>query len=232
MPPAPKPRSPKGDDLTREIAHAALACFSEGGYRLTQIAHVSDRLGLAVGSVYRHVESKEALFHLAALAAVDQLPQAFSLPVRVSGFADTLDVVAGLVGQKPAWPILRKALRTPPQPDRKAEARAVGGELYAIMSSQAALIRLLDRCAQDIPELAEVFDRQIRNRLMDDLVTWVHRRRLAGNSQKAAAEALARGAMEAVAWLAKNRPRDRTGAAISEDQARDAAVRIFANAFE
>ena len=231
-----KPRSgraaPRGADQTRAVAKAALASFSEGGYRLTQIAHVSERLGVSVGAIYRHVESKEALFHLAVLAAVNQLPEAFILPMKVSGFEDTLRVMGELVDSRPAWPILRKALRSAAPPDRKAEARAVGGELFAIMSGRAALIRLLDRCAQDIPELAEVFDRQVRNRLLDDLITWVHRRRLAGDSQKPAAEALARGAMEAVAWLAKARPYDSTATAITEDQARDAAVRIFANAFD
>jgi hypothetical protein len=38
--------------------------------------------------------------------------------------------------------------------------------------------------------------------------------------------------MEAIAWLAKTRLCDRTADAITEDQAREAAVRIFANAFD
>jgi hypothetical protein len=45
-------------------------------------------------------------------------------------------------------------------------------------------------------------------------------------SQRADCAALARGAMEAIAWLAKTRLCDRTADAITEDQAREAAVRI------
>jgi hypothetical protein len=46
------------------------------------------------------------------------------------------------------------------------------------------------------------------------------------------AEAVARGAMEAVAWMAKNRPGDPTARHIGDDDARAAAVRIFTGAFD
>jgi len=45
------------------------------------------------------------------------------------------------------------------------------------------------------------------------------------------AAVLARGAMEAVAWMAKTRPYDPTAADFAEDDARAAAIRIFVRAF-
>jgi AcrR family transcriptional regulator len=231
-------RSPKlrerrqGAGRTREIAQAALAAFMQGGYRLTQIAHVAERLGVSVGSIYRTVESKEALFHIAALEALDRLPDDLPLPVKVAGSHETVAAISAMVAQDPLWPTLREIVGQHPTADVKAEARAIAGELYDVIAARAAFINLLDRCAQDIPELAEVFDQRIRRRLMSDLVTWVLRRGFATEGGRPEAEALARGAMEAVSWLAKNRPHDRTAAAIGNAQARAAAVRIFANAFD
>jgi len=223
--------SRKGSGRTREIARAALAAFMQGGYRLTQIVHVSERLGVSVGSIYRYVESKEALFHIAAMEALGRLPDALPLPVKVAGLQETVAVISEMAAEDPLWPTLRELVGRPPGADVKAEAQAIAGELYDVMATRATFINLLDRCAQDIPELAEFFDQRIRRRLMADLVTWVVRRGVAGGG-RAEAEALARGAMEAIAWLAKNRPFDRTAGQISDAQARAAAVRIFAGAFD
>jgi len=154
------------------------------------------------------------------------------LPVKVSGLEDTVAVIGNLISRDRLWPILQAAAKATTPADVKIEARAIAGELYDAISTRAPLISLLDRCAQDIPELADIFDRRIRHRLMSDLVTWVIRRGLIRGAKRTDSEALARGAMEAIAWLAKTRLQDRTAAAIAEDQARDAAVQIFANAFD
>jgi AcrR family transcriptional regulator len=225
--------APRGSaDRTRAVAQAALAAFSDGGYRLTQISHVSERLGVAVGSIYRFVESKEALFHLAVLEALglplDDLP----LPAKVSGIEDTAAAIRAAISRDLLWPILRAAVLAPAPADPKAEAQAIAAEIYDAIAARAPLISLLDRCAHEAPELADIFDRQMRRRLMADLVAWVIRRGFTPPARRADAEALARGAMEAIAWLAKSRLRDPTATAITDAQARAAAVRIFANAFD
>jgi len=47
-------------DRFQDLVEAASAVFLEQGYRRTQIADVAARMGLAKGSVYTYVESKEA----------------------------------------------------------------------------------------------------------------------------------------------------------------------------
>jgi len=221
----------RGLDRTRDVAQAALACFSDSGFRLTQIADVSARMGVSVGTIYRYVESKEALLHLATLEAVGRLPDTLALPVKIAAPGETAAILRTLVAEDPLWPVLRAATQGPPPADPQAEARAIAGELYDAISGRAALISLVDRCAQDLPELADVFD-LMRRRVMAELVSWVRRRADAAGRPHSNTDALARGAMEAVAWLAKNRPRDRTATEITDGEARQAAVRIFANAFE
>jgi AcrR family transcriptional regulator len=207
----------------QEIAQAALGAFLQNGYRLTQVAHVSERLGVSVGSLYRYVESKEGLFHLAALESLDSLPQSLALPFKVRGLAETVAVLTEMMAADPLWPALRERISRHPSGDVGAEAREIAAALFDAMQVRARFVGLLDRCAQDVPELAEGFETRIRRRLVGDLVTWAVRRDLVQGG-RVEAEALARGAMEAAAWLASSQ--------IAEAQARAAAVRIFAGAFD
>jgi AcrR family transcriptional regulator len=224
-------RPRRGTDRSSEVAKAALECFSSGGYRLTQIAHVAARLGVSVGTIYRYVDSKEALFHLAVLETLGRVTDAQPSPLSVKGLEDTVALLRREIAREGLWPVLRNAARGPAPGDLRREAETIGGELYDAISARARIIRLLDRCAHEAPELAEIFDEGVRYPLMADLVAWVVRRGHAPERSRSDAEALARGAMEAVAWLAKSRPWDPTAAALTDEQARRAAVRIFASAF-
>ena len=220
----------RGVDRTREVAAAALSAFCDGGFRLTQIAHVAERLGVSVGTIYRYVDSKEALFHLAVLAALGEAPEALEAPLKVAGTAETARRLREATAADRLWDRLDAALAAPAPADVAAEAREIAQQLYASLTRRAPVIRLLDRCAHEIPELAEIFDQEVRAVLMADLTAWAEKRGLADAAGTPSAAVLTRGAMEAVAWLAKTRRGDPTAAGIGEDDAREAAVRIFVNA--
>lgn len=223
-------RGRRGADRTREVAAAALGAFCDGGFRLTQIAHVAERLGVSVGTIYRYVDSKEALFHLAVLEALGEAPDMLDAPLKTAGIAESVRALREAIASDRLWSRLDAALAGPAPADVAAEASEIAGQLYKSLSLRAPAIRLLDRCAHEIPALAEIFDREVRATLMTDLTAWVLKRRLADEAGTPSAAVLARGAMEAVAWLAKNRPGDPTAAWMDEDDARAAAVRIFVNA--
>ena len=218
----------RGVDRTRDVAKAALRAFCDGGYRLTRVAHVSERLGVSVGTIYRYVDSKEALFHLAVLEAIGEVPDDLPLPLRVEGIAETARRLSELTAGDRLWGRLELALAVPA--GGTAEARVIAEQLYESMSRRAPVILLLDRCAHEIPELAEIFDRQVREVLMRDLTAWVEKRGFAAATDTPSAAVLARGAMEAIAWLAKTRRGDPTAAWMPEDQARAAATHIFVSA--
>jgi len=220
----------RGTDRTQDVARAALACFRRGGYRLTQIAHVSESLGISVGTIYRYVESKEALLLLAVMEASGQLPRDLDLPLEVGGLDDVVALVRSEMLAHASWPILGRALETRRPKDVRREAEAIAGELYDSVFERAALVSLVDRCAHDIPELAELFDSKVRLPLLANLKAWALRRRLVAADHPSLAEGLTRGAMEAVVWLARNRREDRTATGIDDAAARAAAVAIFTNA--
>lgn len=109
----------RGVDRTQAVAKAALECFSQGGFRLTQISDVSERMGFSVGTIYRYVESKEALFHLAALEAVDAVLEGLALPVKVTGPSDTAAALRAMIATDRLWPVLHAAVRGPAPADPK-----------------------------------------------------------------------------------------------------------------
>src|SRR5712671_6077582 len=82
MPPRPKARL---DD----IVESATRIFGEKGYRRTLITDVASDLGIAPGTIYTYVESKDALFHLVIERASGGATTRPALPVPTPGPGDT-----------------------------------------------------------------------------------------------------------------------------------------------
>jgi AcrR family transcriptional regulator len=142
-----------------DLLEAATAVFLEQGYRRTQMADVAARAGVAKGTVYLYVASKEALFDavLRHANAKDQpgLPDTLPLPTPPKGA--TLAMVRKRVAEEAALPTLAAALGRRRVTDVGAEVEEIIRELYALLSRQRTSIKLLDRCAQEHPELAAVW---------------------------------------------------------------------------
>jgi AcrR family transcriptional regulator len=152
---AAMPRSiPK--DRFHDLIEAATAVFLEQGYRRTQMADVAARMGVAKGTVYLYVESKEALFD-AVLRNADgderiELPQV--LPVATPAPGAMLDMVRKRVARSAALPALSAALERRRVSDIDRELAEIVRELYALLARNRIGIKLLDRCSSDHPELA------------------------------------------------------------------------------
>jgi AcrR family transcriptional regulator len=148
-------------DRFQALLDVATAVFLEQGYRRTQVADVAARLGLAKGSVYTYVESKEALFECvlryADRAKPAELPPALPVPTPAPGA--TLELVAERLREEGGLPALRAALARARVTDLRAELDAVLGELYDALAGHRTVIKLLDRCALDYPDLAKLWYR-------------------------------------------------------------------------
>jgi AcrR family transcriptional regulator len=152
------PRPIPGDRF-QDLIDAATAVFLEQGYRRTQVADVAARMGLAKGSVYTYVESKEALFasvlrHADRPGRID-LPDV--LPVATPSPGETLEVVRERLAEEGSLPALTAALARARVTDVRSELEAILGELYDALARHRTVIELLDRCASDYPELAKVW---------------------------------------------------------------------------
>ena len=143
-------------DRFHDLIEAATAVFLEQGYRRTQMADVAARMGVAKGTVYLYVESKEALFHAVVRHAdrAEQIDLPDALPVPTPAPGATLQEVRKRIAENANLPVLAEALARRRVVDVRSEIEAIVRELYTLLSRQRVGIKLLDRCASDYPELA------------------------------------------------------------------------------
>ena len=147
------------DDRLEQLVDAATGVFVAQGYARTQMADVAAALGVAKGTLYLYVESKEALFDLVARHA--DAPRPFTkrpaLPVRTPKPGATARYVRERLLEQQLPPALAAASARQRVDDVRAELRAIVGELYDTLAGNRHGIKLLDRCAQDYPELASLW---------------------------------------------------------------------------
>src|SRR4030095_2750983 len=133
------------EDRFQVLIDAASAVFLEQGYRRTQVADVAARMGLAKGSVYTYVESKEALFDCALRHAdrPDRIELPKTLPVATPPPGATLEAVRRRLAEEGALPALHAALSRPRVVDLRTELETVFGELYDALVHHRTAIKLL-----------------------------------------------------------------------------------------
>lgn len=141
-----------------ELVRAATNVFIARGYRLTQMIDVAEAVGVAKGTLYGYVESKDALFW-ACLVSADQaspisLPEIIPVPTPApgqigSGVKEALELEL-------AQPILSAAMERDRAEDPAVEMSEIIGELYDLMFANRHRIKLLDRC-RDHPELEKIW---------------------------------------------------------------------------
>ena len=211
------------EDRFQVLIHAATSVFLEQGYRRSQVADVAARMGVAKGSVYTYVESKEALFDC-VLRYADrdepiELPEAIPVPTPPPGA--TLEELRRRLAAEATLPALEAALARTRIGDIRAELAAVAGELYDVLARHRTGIKLLDRCAPDYPELAKLWYREGREGVLALLTRYlddrVRRRRLRRFEDGAIA---ARIVLETLVFWAVHRQWDPSPQTVDERSAR------------
>ncbi|HEU4429012.1 MAG TPA: helix-turn-helix domain-containing protein, partial [Myxococcota bacterium] len=141
------------------LMRAATRVFLRQGYRRTQMADVAAELGVAKGTLYLYVESKEALFEQALVHAdrADAIPTPRELPVPTPRPGSTLRKVRARIRRDAKLPALSAAVARRAPSDTRAEVDAILRELLSLLSAHRIAIKLLDRCAADFPELARLW---------------------------------------------------------------------------
>ena len=66
------------DDTQRKLLESAMRMFMEYGYERTNLRDLCAEAGITTGSLYRHFDSKEALFAFLVQPAVDEIRELFA----------------------------------------------------------------------------------------------------------------------------------------------------------
>ncbi len=215
------------------IVRAATAVFIAQGYRRTQMADVAAELGVAKGTLYLYVESKEALFEQVVRHAdhPGEIALPKRLPVAAPSPGSTLRLVRSTLAQEAKLPVLRRALTARRAPDTRSELEAIVRELYQLLSRHRVAIKLVDRCAHDYPELADVWFSVGRGGVVSLLERYL-RKRIAAKRLPPVADpsVTARLVLETAVHWAVHRHWDAAPQAVSDELAEAAVVEFVTRA--
>ncbi len=221
------------DDRIDRLVAQATQVFIEQGYRRTQMADVAEAMGIAKGTLYLYVESKEALFDLACRYADVEppLPRPATLPIPTPKRGATVKYVAARLAESRVPPSLAAALACRRVTDARAELETIVRELYDVLARNRRGLKLLDRSARDQPELAALWFEQARGGLVALLVRYLDeriRRKLLRDVPDTAAAA--RLMLETIVFWAVHRHWDAHPQVVDEAVAEDTVVRFLVGA--
>ena len=205
--PRPSPR-----ERLASLATAATESFGRRGYRGTRTADVAARAGMSAGSLFTYVESKEALFHLVFVSALDLLPEAPELPLPTPQPGETAALFAGALrdGQPSG---LQAALAGGEPADVAGELRGIIGELYDTIAWAWPVLAVVERCSAEMPDLEAVWFGGGRGGIYTDLAEYLRERTATGRLRPVPDfPVTARVIGELATWFAWHRHEDRDAA--------------------
>jgi AcrR family transcriptional regulator len=215
---------PIPEDRLPKLIEVATAVFIHQGFRQTRMEDVAEALGVAKGTVYLYVESKEALFDLVCRAADQPFEHPGELPVKSPAAEATIRYIAERLTAGQVMPALAEALAGSRRSARD-ELAAIAGDIYDALARHRVGIKLVDRSARDIPELGKVWFGGARGFLVEALSRYLSDRIKARRLRAPVDVAIAaRFIVETCAFWAVHRHWDAQRQDLSESRVRAAVI--------
>lgn len=227
------PRLPVTNRLP-DLVRSAGDVFLAKGYRRTQMADITAKMGLSVGAIYRYVESKEALFDLVVRCEYQpsELEKITALPLPTPGPGETLAFLADLLNRETAFPLLHAAAGTAPPADVEAEVTRIAQEMFEPLMRRHRGLKIIERSALDWPELAQLWWGGARQGVIDLLATYIGRRTASGHFRALPDDlAAARVFTEVTAYFAFHRHYDQRPTPMTDAVAEQTAVAVLVQTF-
>lgn len=222
-------------DRFAQLVDVATKTFVARGYRLTQMADIADALGVAKGTLYGYVESKEALFDAAVRFADGEgiMPTPSTMPLVTPPAGSTVGYIRDRLMAEARELQLVTALSTPSNSgDTLTELERIVRDLYRRMARNRRALKVVDRSAVDYPELAAVWFEEGRWGQVALLSTYLERRIADGQLRAVPSTPIAaRMALETIALWAIHMPWDPSPRPFSEPDIENAVVDILVHAF-
>ncbi|GAB7144806.1 TetR/AcrR family transcriptional regulator [Mycobacterium riyadhense] len=162
------------------VIAASARVFITHGYRRTQMQDVANALALAKGTLYGYAQGKAALF-AAAVRYGDAhvpVPPPTDLPVAAPDDGEIAALVSQRLTSEVADMRLTQALQQalPPNAtaaDGRAELAGIVTDLYGRLARHRIALKLVDRCATELPDLARVWFGTGRDAQVDAVQTYL-----------------------------------------------------------
>lgn len=209
-----------------QIADAATEVFIRDGFAAAKVSRIAERAKVGPGTIYLYAEGKEALFDLALRRALeDPTVWSMTLPHPSPAPGAVADALWRCLQNASHFPQLWLAAESPPPEDVAAEVEGVLREMYRWLSRYRNAIKLVERCAGEWPDVAQLLSRRFWRggvrRVGDYLV-----RRMSEGVIPARGDSLAAAHLivESLAWMAVHRPWTADAADISSAIAEETAI--------
>jgi len=217
-----------------KLVEIATRLFIDKGYRRTQMADVTEAMGLSPGAIYRYVESKEALFDLIVRAGAvpEQSFGNLKLPVVTPKPGATLRFLRETLHREGQIKSLESAVNRKSAGNPKEELASIIRELYSRIARHHIGIKLLDRSALDWPQLAELWSGQLRGTLVEQLAKYLQQQIDDGLLRPLPSpRAAARLIIETVAFFAMHRHYDPSPTPMDDKTAEETVVDTLVHAY-
>ena len=205
--------------------------FGRQGYRRTRTAEIAAEAGMASGSVFNYVDSKEALFFLVFAHGFHALDEADPvLPIATPAQGETVALISQHL-RKVETPCLTAALDNRNPDDPRAELQGIIEERYDMLEALWPLLAVMERSAVDFLDLEEFYFRRMRVRYHDRFARYLEQRASDGHLRLTPDPTLtARIVDESVTWFAWKRHEGRDARQFDDEQARKSVVEFVCTA--
>ena len=223
---APRPKARLDD-----IVESATRIFGEKGYRRTLITDVASDLGIAPGTIYTYVESKDALFHLVIERASGVTATPESLPIPSPDAGETAKYCIQAFARTAKLTELNAAMGREKAEDIADEVATIVRELYRMIAGSRHLIRLVERSAVDLPELRTGFYVKGRRPFFKKIESYLDARIGVGQLRPVPdTAATTRFIVESISWFANHRHGDNDTSGFDEDTSERVCVDMLVHA--
>ncbi len=212
-----------------QIADAATEVFIRDGFAAAKITRIAERARVGPGTLYLYAEGKEALFDLALRRALeDPTVWSMTLPHPNPAPGAVADALWRCLQNASHFPQLWLATESPPPDDVPAEVEGILREMYHWLSRYRNAIKLVERCAGEWPDVAQIFYRRFWRGGVRRVGDYLVRRRgeqvIPARGDGSAAAHLT---IESLAWMAVHRPWTTDSAEISANTAEDTVIAML-----
>jgi AcrR family transcriptional regulator len=204
-----------------EVADAAVKVFTDKGFRTAGISDVSAAMGLSHGALYTYVDSKRALLYLALLRTIrPEAVDGLTIPVAAPPPDEFVALLKSWVARHGIPPVLDPAGK-PVARSAEEELGAIIDALYDIIEGNRLALQLIERCAADLPEVAQWYFVQRRRATLEQIGDFLRTRIESGELRPVPdTPTAARYINETIAWFAMHRHGDPDSAMLDDDACR------------